>query len=192
MRDERIIDLYFKRDERAVRETERSYGQYLGAIAFGVLSDSEDASEAVNDTYHKAWVTIPPHRPASLRAYLARIVRHLSIDAWRRRSSLKRAASEYALSLTELEESVPSGDDTLETVDVRALASEISRFLCGLEPRRRIVFVRRHFYLDPVRVIAWREGMSEAQVKSMLYRTRQDLKKYLEQRRYLDETDQRI
>lgn len=189
MRDERIIDLFFGRDERALHETARSYGRYLRSIAYGVLASSEDAAEAVNDTYHRAWNTIPPNRPSSLRAYLARIVRHLSIDAWRRRASFKRSATEYALSLSELEECVSTGDTTLETVDVRVLAAEISRFLSGLELRSRTVFVSRHFYLDAVRVIARREGMTEQQVKSLLYRTRRDLKNYLRQRGYIDGTE---
>lgn len=54
MQDEMIVDLYWKRDESAISETERKYGRYLSKIAYNILSDWEDSKETVNDTYLKA------------------------------------------------------------------------------------------------------------------------------------------
>ena len=122
MRDEEIVALYWQRNEDAIRETEQRYGRYLFKIAYQVLADPEDSEESVNDTYLKAWGSMPPHRPGTLRTYLGKITRQLSIDRLRGRDRVKRRASEYALSLSELEECVSAGDTTQEQVDLRLLA----------------------------------------------------------------------
>ena len=185
MEDRDIVALYWDRNEEAIAQTQRQYGKYLFKIAFQVLADREDSEESVNDTYWKAWGSIPPHRPGVLRTYLGKITRQLSIDRLRERDREKRRASEYALSLSELEECVSAGDTTLETVDLRLLAESIQRFLSALPPEARTVFVGRYYYLDPLRDIAGYQGMSLSKVKSMLYRARQGLKRHLEQEGFL-------
>ena len=60
MTDERIVALFWERSENAIAETDQQYGRYFHYIAFGILSDDEDAKEIVNDTYLKAWNTTPP------------------------------------------------------------------------------------------------------------------------------------
>ena len=87
--DNRIIELYWQRDEEAIRQTEKRYGRYLLTIACNILSNREDGRETVNDTYLKAWNSMPPHRPSHLSSFLAKITRDLSID---------RLAGEFYLS----------------------------------------------------------------------------------------------
>ena len=98
MQDERIIELYFNRDEAALTETKKKYENYLMKIAYNVLSDTEDSKESVNSTYFAAWNTIPPKRPNILSTYLGKITRRISIDIFRKKTSLKRSASEYSVS----------------------------------------------------------------------------------------------
>ena len=62
MQDERIVDLYWQRNEAAIRETEQKYGRYLTKIAYNILADLEDSRESVNDTYLDAWNSMPPHQ----------------------------------------------------------------------------------------------------------------------------------
>lgn len=181
MEDERIISLYWQRDETAIRETEERYGHYLLKIAYNVLSDLEDSKESVNDTYLKAWNSIPPHRPNVLSAYLGKITRELSIDIFRKRKSKKRQPSEYLLSLSELSESVSDGDSTEGAVNLKLLAESISSFLRTLPPEARNTFVGRYYFLDSIRAVAEYYGMSESKVKSLLHRTRIKLKHHLEQ-----------
>lgn len=181
MQDDKIVALYWQRDENAIRETEQKYGRYLSRIAHNILSDVEDSREAVNDTYLKAWTSMPPHRPDVLATYLGKITRQLSIDIFRRRNREKRRASEYALSLSELEECV-CGDNTTELdVDLHLLAEAINAYLHTLTPQARNTFVGRYYYMDSIREVAAYYGMSESGVKSLLFRTRQGLKNYLEQ-----------
>lgn len=90
MEDRDIVTLYWQRDQEAIRQTDRQYGRYLSSIAFGILADREDSRETVNDTYLRAWDSMPPHRPQVLATYLGRITRQLSIDRWRARGRVKR------------------------------------------------------------------------------------------------------
>jgi RNA polymerase sigma-70 factor (ECF subfamily) len=181
MQDDMIVSLYWKRDEAAISETEKKYGKYLFKIAYHVLSDLEDSKESVNDTYLKAWNSMPPHKPSVLSTYLGKITRQVSIDIFRKRNSVKRQASEYAVSLSELEECVSNGDVTEQSVDVHLLAESISRFLRTLSPEAGNIFVGRYYFMDSIQEIAGYYGMSQAKVKSMLHRTRIALKNHLEQ-----------
>ena len=93
MQDDMIVDLYWQRNESAVRETQNKYGAMLMKIAMNILCDRSDREESVNDTYLAAWNSIPPQKPALLSAYLSKLNRRISIDLFRKRSSQKRAAS---------------------------------------------------------------------------------------------------
>ena len=106
MEDTAIIDLYWARSQQAVAASEEKYGPYCHTIARRILDREEDAEECVNDTWQRAWDTMPPQRPSSLRAYFAKITRNLSIDRWRARRAEKRGAGLSVL-LDELEESLP-------------------------------------------------------------------------------------
>ena len=90
MEDARIVDLYWARSERAIGETSTKYGKYCYSIAYGILTNAEDADESVNDTYLDAWNAMPPHRPSILSTFLGKITRRLSIDKWRIRNAGKR------------------------------------------------------------------------------------------------------
>lgn len=179
MEDSDIVTLYCQRDQSAIQETDRKYGRYLAKIAYNILSDPEDGKEIVNDTCLRAWNSIPPHIPDNLAAYLGKIARQLSIDAFRTRSREKRRASEYALSLSELEECVSGGGAAEERAELALLAQAISGYLRTLSPRNRNLFVVRYFYMDSLTEAAAFCGMSVSQAKSALYRARQGLKAHL-------------
>lgn len=184
MQDEMIVALYWQRDEKAISETERKYGHYLTKIAHNILSDLEDSRETVNDTYLKAWNSMPTHRPRVLSTYLGKITRQLSIDVFRTRNREKRKPSEYAISLSELEDCV-SGSETPEgSVELKILAEAINAYLRTLPAEARNTFVGRYYFADSIREVADYYGMSETKVKSMLYRTRQGLKEYLKKEGY--------
>lgn len=181
MEDEQIVALYWDRNEDAIQETARKYGSYLAKIAYNVLSDLEDSKECVNDTYLKAWNSMPEHRPRVLSSYLGKIARQLSIDVFRKRHAQKRYASEYALSLSELDDSFPGGGDPAQEVDAGLLDKAIHTFLRALPPDARNTFIGRYYFFDSLQEVANYCGMPEARAKSTLYRTRQALRTYLEQ-----------
>lgn len=89
MEDEKIIELYFERNESAISETAEKYGNYLYKIAFNILSDNEDSEESVNDTYMSAWNTIPPEKPNIFFAFLSKITRYISLNRYRAKKNGK-------------------------------------------------------------------------------------------------------
>ena len=179
MEDTAIIDLYWKRDETAITETDLKYGRYLTKIANNILNDEGDSQESVNDTYLGAWNSMPPHRPNILSSYLAAIVRRASIDIFRRRGREKRRTSEYALSLSELGDCLSTGNSTEDESNTRMLANSINSFVRSLPIDARNAFIGRYYFLDPLREVAAYCGMSETKAKSLLYRTRLALKDHL-------------
>lgn len=184
MTDERIIDLYWQRDQSAIRETDRVYGPRLLGMAVRILTDRGESEETVNDTYLRAWESIPPQRPAALFAFLSRITRSLAIDRYRRRQADKRLPSQYALSLDELGECIPGGESPDDALDLDTLARTISQWLSTVSPSVRDAFVCRYFYADSLQEIAIRQDVSLSAVKSMLYRARQGLREHLEKEGY--------
>ena len=179
MEDEKIVSLYWQRDEAAIYETDRKYGRYLTKIAHNVLSDLEDSRESVNDTYYAAWNSIPPQRPQILTTYLGKLTRRISIDMLRKRTRDKRGGTEYALSFSELEGTLSAGNTTEDAMDEKLLGEAISNFLRDLSPDARNTFIGRYYFMDPLAEVARYCGMSESKVKSMLFRTRKKLKDYL-------------
>lgn len=184
MTDERIVQLYWDRDESAVAETQDKYGRYLTKIAYNILMDMEDSLESVNDTYMHAWKSMPPHRPSILGTFLAKITRRVAIDILRKKNREKRIPSEYTCSLSELEECIPDAGSVEQQVEAEELGKAINTYLKGISSEARKLFIGRYFYLDSLKDVAKYCGMSEAKAKSMLYRTRCGLKEYLEQEGY--------
>ena len=180
MEDSKIVELYWRRDETAIRETEAKYGRYLQKIAYNILADIEDCRECTNDTYLKAWNSIPPYKPVALSTYLGKITRQTAITLWRGRNAEKRRQSQYALSLTELAEVLSGGEEPDKTAELQALAASIRTFLLSQSEENRNIFLCRYYYLDTLRDIAASFGMTEAKIKSSLYRIRQNLKTHIE------------
>ena len=180
MNDEQIVSLYWDRDETAIQETEEKYDRYLTKIAYNILNNPEDSRESVNDTYLAAWNSMPPHRPSVLSAYLAKLTRRISIDLFRYRTRDKRLGSEYAISLSELNDCVSGGNTTEEIVNVKLLADAIGIYLRTQSVEARTAFLGRYYFLDSVREVAAYLGISESKCKTLLFRTRKGLREYLE------------
>ncbi len=176
MRDQEIIELYFQRSETAITETSAKYGAYCHTVAMNILRDIFDAEECVNDTYHRAWRSIPPTRPTRLGAFLAKITRNLAIDRYNRKKAKKRGG-EYAESLEELGDCIGVNDSTGETLE--ELGAIISEFLKSEKELARRLFVRRYFYENSIKQISEIHGISESLVKTTLHRTRARLAIYL-------------
>lgn len=179
MEDGRIIDLYWGRGQEAIVQTERKYGRYCGKIAQNILFDRQDVEECLNDTWLRAWNSMPEERPEILSAFLGAITRNLSLDRYRRKYAKKRGAGETPFVFDELRECA-GGDEPSACVERRELAESIDRFLGEMKVDHRVIFVRRYWYLDSVADIAARAGCSESRVKSSLFRSRKKLRAHLE------------
>ncbi len=180
MEDTAIIDLYWARDERAIAASSAKYGALCRSLSQRILNSDEDAEECVNDTWQRAWDTIPPQRPGSLRAYLAKIARNLSIDRWRAARADKRGSG-VELLLTELEECLPAAPSAEELAEGQETAQAIDRWLDTLSPADRAAFLRRYWYGLPVNQVAQQAGCSPNSMTKRLIRLRADLRRALEQ-----------
>lgn len=185
MTDGEIIELYNKRDERAVKETQNAYGRYCETIARNILGDEQEARECVNDAFLKAWENIPPERPRSLSAYLAVITRNEALLRYRRESAQKRGKGSVPLVLDDFAELIPSGSDVEKTAEHREIVAEISRYLAKLSENNRAIFILRFFCFEEIGDIALRLGLSKRAVSATLYRTKKQIKKHLIEEGYV-------
>ena len=179
MEDLEIVELYWSRNEDAIKETSKKYGNYCYSISYNILNNNEDAQECVNDTYLGAWNAIPPHHPNILSTFLGKITRRLSLNKWREKNAQKRGGGEVVLSFDELEECIGTNDYAKEELDAQELANTINTFLKTLKEDERKVFVCRYFYFESIDDIAVRFMFTQSKVKMMLKRTRDKLKDYL-------------
>lgn len=180
MNDKQIIELYYGRLENAVTETTIKYGSYCKKISMNILQNEPDAEEALNDTWLKAWNTIPPQKPDPLKTYLGMIVRTVSINRYKYYTAQKRNGI-FDMLLSEVEEMIPSSQTDMD-FEKGEIAKSINKFLetSDKDKESRIYFVRRYWYSDSISEIAKMYGVSEGKVKSSLFRTRTKLREHLE------------
>ena len=181
MQDERIVELYFQRSEEAVKETEKKYGRYCHRIAFNILHSDADSEECVNDTYLRAWNGIPPANPTRLAAFLGKITRRLALNRYEKFSAQKRGGNNVTAALDELSECIPDASASKDITQELVITEALNKFLESLPEQSRIIFIRRYWYLSPIKDIAHDYSMGESKVKMILLRSRNELKKLLEE-----------
>ena len=183
--DNKIVEMYLVRDEDAIKQTKEKYGKRLWSLSYGIVCDFQTAEECENDAYMEAWSTIPPHEPKSyFYAFLARIVRHISLNCCRNRDRLKRSAFICELN-AEMEQCIPSPDDLECRLNDMVLREAINSFLQTLDDEKRNIFVRRYWFLDSIASISKRFNCSESKVKTTLFRCRNQLREHLETEGYI-------
>ena len=179
MDDIEIIELYWRRSEDAIAETDKKYGPYCYGIAVNLLGVHEDAEECVNDTYGAAWNAIPPERPGAFRTWLGRVTRNISIGRWRRIHAKKRFAPMEVL-LSELDDCVPAPGGVERSLEAAELSRLISRWLRALPADDRALFVRRYWHGTPLSTLAQERGVSANRLAQRMYRLRLSLRTELE------------
>ncbi len=180
MDDRQIIELYNERSETAISETADKYGKYCYYIAYHILYNEQDSEECVNDTYLRTWESIPPQYPNKLSAFLGKITRNLALNRYRYYKSEKRGYGQTALVLDELQECVPASGSTEQAVEEKLLVEVLNRFLHELPIEKRMMFLRRYWYMSSIKEIAEDYEISEGNVKMTLLRIRNKLKQTLE------------
>lgn len=185
MEDEKIITLFQKRDESAIRELSDKYGPYCTKIAWNILENQEDVEECVNDTWFSVWRYIPPQVPSVLSAFCGKIVKGIAIDKLRKRCAGKRADTHMADIAAETMRLDRIADFSEDAAMEGEILQAINEFLRKLDREKRDMFVRRYWYLDSMEEIAARHGKSVGSIKTALYRIRKKLEKDLKERRLL-------
>lgn len=184
MDDTKIIELFFQRDQRAIRELDAKYGKACHSLSFNIVNNRQDAEECVNDAYLGAWNAIPPAKPDPLLTYLCKMVRNISLNAYYKREAAKRS-SRYTVAMEEIEACIAAPDTVEAEIEARELARIIEGFLDMLTPEDRVIFLRRYWFADCCRDIAERVGLTEKNISVRLTRIREKLRKYLIEREVL-------
>jgi RNA polymerase sigma-70 factor (ECF subfamily) len=183
MSDEQIVELYWQRNEQAIKETDIKYKSFLLSVAYNIVGDARDSEECLNDTYIGAWNAMPPTRPTLLQAFLATIMRRTAIDRYKARKRQKRVASELTVSLSEVEEFI-ADDDRYSEVNANELGRVISDFVRALPDRRMYIFMSRYYCARPIKEIARLLKCSESTVNKEIAAIKRDLKEKLEKEGY--------
>ncbi len=176
MDDNRIIELYFERDNSAIQETKSKYGRLLYSVSYNILRTREDAEECESDTYMAAWDQIPPTRPQVFSAFLSRITRNLSFKKLKSNTAQKRGGGIGTLPLDELIATIPDNTDAISQLELTEI---LNTFLRGLPACERQVFICHYWYCDSIKDIARQFGFTQSKVKMMLSRTRKKLLDHL-------------
>ena len=181
MEDAEIVELYWKRSERAIGETKTKYGPFCRGVAFRILRSAEDAQECEQDTYLRAWNTMPPQRPNVLQAFLGKIARNVALDRWRAAKADKRGEGQVPQLIDELADCLPDASGVFAGASEVELVELLNGFLAQVPREARHFFVRRYWYGDTVAEIARAYGATESKVKMTLSRMRGELKRVLAQ-----------
>lgn len=178
MDDASIIDLYFKRNEQAIKETDLKYGKLCFKLASNMLNNIQDAEECVNDTYMTTWNTIPPTRPFRFSAFLCKITKNLALKKIEHETASKRNRK-MSLSIDELGDLVSGMPSPEDEILVKEVTSEVNKFLSKQKERDQMIFVKRYWYYESVSAIAKDFQITEKNASAILLRLRQKLKAHL-------------
>ncbi len=184
--DTMIVDLFWARNDNALKMLSDKYGNDFIHISFRILNNMEDSEECVNDAYLNTWNSIPNARPIYLFAYVGKIIRSLSINRLKKNLAQKRGGgNEAELILSELQECISAKENVESMVEYNELSKDISKFLSSIKKEQRMIFIERYWYAQPIKKIAHKYKMSYKKVESSLYRCRKKLYEYLKERGYV-------
>ncbi len=184
MEDCEIVQLFWERDETALRETSRKFGSYCRSIARGILKNHEDSEECVNEALMRAWEAIPPKKPPSLCAFMGRITKNIALNRIKFSAREKRGGGELTLVYEELAEIISDSASVEDTLERKEMMSAISCFLRKSPDVNRRAFVLRYWYYRSTRDIALELGIKEEYACVILSRTRAKLRNYLKKEGY--------
>ena len=179
MDDDRIIQLFFERQEEGLTAAIDKYRSGCYALALRLLGNEEDAEECVNDTFLEAWNGIPPQRPDSLQAFLKTVVHRRAIDVLRTRNAQRRGGGTEELPFDELENLFSSAGDPAGELEKKLLEDAVRRFLEELDPEHRNLFIARYWYASSIDALCKQFGWGKSHVKMTLLRLREKLRKRL-------------
>ena len=185
MSDEQIVELYWQRNEQAIRETDIKYKKFLMSVAYNIVHDERDCEECLSDTYIGAWNAIPPARPVLLQAFLSTIMRRIAINRYNSGKRQRRITSEFTISLSELEDLMADDCDVVTEIQAKELANIISDYVRSLPKRQMYVFISRYYLTESVSKISKELGCSISTVKREITSVKKGLKNKLESEGYV-------
>lgn len=178
--DEQIIEMYWQRNELAIQETDKKYGQFLFRIAYNILHDRLDCEECQNDAYIDTWNAIPPTRPIVFSAFITQITRRIALDRYKKKSRKKRIPSELTVSIEDMNETLHNYSMVDAHYDIKEIGRLINEYVKNLSDRQRYIFIDRFYLAESVETISTDLSISVATVYREIEKIKQGLKIHLE------------
>lgn len=178
--DEQIIEMYWQRNELAIQETDKKYGQFLFRIAYNILHDRLDCEECQNDAYIDTWNAIPPTRPIVFSAFITQITRRIALDRYKEKSRKKRIPSELTVSIEDMKETLHNYSMVDAHYDIKEIGRLINEYVKNLSDRQRYIFIDRFYLAESVETISTDLSISVATVYREIEKIKQGLKIHLE------------
>lgn len=178
--DEQIIELYWRREEKAIQETDKKYGQFLFRIAYNILHERLDCEECQNDTYLGVWNAIPPTRPTVFPAFITQIMRRIAINRYKEKASKKRIPSELTISMEDVNGTLHGDDSVAVKYEMAEVGKIINNYARELSDRQRYIFIDRFYLAESVETIATDLSISVPTVYREIDKIKHSLKLYLE------------
>ena len=174
MTDEKIIELFWSRNEDAIKETEKKYGDLCYYVTSGILAIKEDREECVSDVMLALWNNIPPEKPKNLRSYIGTAARNHALNRSRDANAWKRGGNVRIVG-DELLELFDDGSDLAADYEAKRAGEIINRLLGTLKKEDRKIFTMRFWLGLSYTEIAKQTGFGESRVKMSVTRTRKKL-----------------
>ena len=178
--DEQIIELYWRREEKAIQETDKKYGQFLFRIAYNILHERLDCEECQNDTYLGVWNAIPPTRPTVFPSFITQIMRRIAINRYKEKASKKRIPSEFTISMEDVNGTLHGDDSVAVKYEMAEVGKIINNYVRELSDRQRYIFIDRFYLAESVETIATDLSISVPTVYREIDKIKHSLKLYLE------------
>lgn len=170
--DDRELVIAFKAGEPgAYEEMYRRYNGRVGSVCRRMLANREDAQEAVQETFLKAYVGLPQFNGNyRLGAWLGRIASNVCVDQLRARA---RSANVVPLHPDNNALAVESSPEDVVVGD----GPEVAEQMGDIQPLHARALVMRGVEGLSHREIAGQLSMTPSQVKALLHRARRSFKR---------------
>lgn len=172
-------------DHDAFEQLVRLHDQSVLRLALNLLRSEEDARDAYQETFLKAYRNLGTFRfECSFHTWLYRIVTNICLDHLRRRSVRREdppvvETADGTRDLFDAVEDSRAEADPERDLLRRELGRRIEEALGKLGPRERLVFELKHYQGLRLRVIGEMLETSEETAKNCLYRATQKLRSAL-------------
>ncbi len=164
--DIELIQQLRKGSEAALRKLIERHRERLFRLAYRLLNDRDDASDAVQETFIRLWKHARRYNPnQSLATWLCTICARRCYDELRRRQRHRKTLAEMTI------EDVPSYD--LAADELLAL---LHRTISTLPPKQRVVYQLREIEGLTTDEVATATRMTTDQVKANLFVARNSVR----------------
>ncbi len=186
MEHDEILELYRRKDPRAVQASLDAYGYDCRRIAMNILAGEKEGEACVRAAAEELAEVSSSSLPTHPDIHLQALTRSIALEGYRSSQTAKRGYNLFATILDELSECRPASrsgfSGGFDPEGEAALAGDqLTRFLRKQGRETRDLFLCRYFYAESLSEIARRFRLNENRVKSRLSKTRARLSRFLEQ-----------